>query len=249
MRRAHWLGIGAVLLLAGAALLAWQRWAPQGRPPSVAFPAPVPALQADIERHLREDRAFRDDVVFLLAATVRDRCVPAEAGVLARMANRAALPVLGAVSAVTAQDRRLDRPIYQFIQHRADSTECGAPLHLPASGAVPLQVDVEQYARSFPDSYYDPARSSVPRDFGGRSLVERAGNACNSVVYSVLPLGPGDWRCSMLWANARSRVRGACESELQRQHGSTGGELDMAVGQGMQGAVVAAIAALPEGCR
>ena len=249
MRRAHWLGIGAVLLLAGAALLVWQRWALQGRPPSVAFPAPVPGLQADIERHLREDRAFRDDVVFLLAATVRDRCVPAEAGVLARMANRAALPVLAAVSAVTAQDRRLDRPIYQFIQHRADSTDCGAPLELPASGAVPLQVDVEQYARSFPDSYYDPAHSSVPRDFGGRSLVERAGNACNSVVYSVLPLGPGDWRCSMLRANARSHVRGACESELQRQHGSTGGELDMAVGQGMQGAVVAAIAALPEGCR
>lgn len=249
MRRAHWLGVGAVALLGGAALLAWQRCAPQGRPPSVAFPAPVPALQADIERHLREDRAFRDDVVFLLAATVRDRCVPAEAGVLARMANRAALPVLGSVSAVTAQDRRLDRPIYQFIQHRADSTDCGAPLQLPASGAMPLQVDVEEYARSFPDSYYDPAHSSVPRDFGGRSLVERAGNACNSVVYSVLPLGPGDWRCSMLRSNARRRVRGACESELQRQHGSTGGELDMAVGQGMQGAVVAAIAALPEGCR
>jgi len=249
MRRAHWLGIGAVLLLAGAALLVWQRWALQGRPPSVAFPAPVPALQADIERHLREDRAFRDDVVFLLAATVRDRCVPAEAGVLARMANRAALPVLGPVSAVTAQDRRLDRPIYQFIQHRADRTECGEPLQLPASGTQPLQVDVELYARSFPDSYYDPTHSRVPRDFGGRSLVERAGNACNSVVYSVLPLGPGDWRCSMLRANARSRVHGACESELQRQHGSTSGELDMAVGQGMQGAVVAAIAALPEGCR
>ncbi|KAA8993550.1 hypothetical protein FJU31_18280 [Stenotrophomonas cyclobalanopsidis] len=249
MQRAHWLGIGAVVLLAGAALLAWQRSAPQARPPSVAFPTPVPALQADIERHLREDRAFRDDVVFLLAATVRDRCVPAEAGVLARMANRAALPVLGAVSAVTAQDRRLDRPIYQFIQHRADSTECGEPLQLPDSGTVPLRVDIEQYALSFPDSYYDPAHSSVPRDFGGRSLVERAGNACNSVVYSVLPLGPVDWRCSMLRTNARSRVRGACESELQRQHGSTGGELDMAVGQGMQGAVVAAITALPEGCR
>ncbi len=249
MRRAHWVGIGAVLLLAGAALLAWQRWAPQGRPPPVAFPTPVAALQADIERHLREDRAFRDDVVFLLAATVRDRCVPAEAGVLARMANRAALPVLGPVSAVTAQDRRLDRPIYQFIQHRADRTECGEPLQLPASGTQPLQVDVELYARSFPDSYYDPTHSRVPRDFGGRSLVERAGDACNSVVYSVLPLGPGDWRCSMLRANARSRVHGACESELQRQHGSTSGELDMAVGQGMQGAVVAAIAALPEGCR
>ena len=96
MRRSHWLGIGAVVLLAGAALLAWQRWAPQGRPPSVAFPAPVPALQADIERHLREDRAFRDDVVFLLVATVRDRCVPADARALARMADRAAPPVLGA---------------------------------------------------------------------------------------------------------------------------------------------------------
>ncbi len=89
----------------------------------------------------------------------------------------------------------------------------------------------------------------MPRDFGGRSLVERAGDACNSEVYSVLPLGPGDWRCSVLRANARGRVRGACESELQRQRGSTGGELDMAVGQGMQGAVVEAIAALPEGCR
>ncbi|GEM_PF-6954939 len=76
MRRAHWLGVGAVALLGGAALLAWQRWAPQVRPPSVALPAPVPALQADIERHLHEDRAFRDDVVFLLAATVRGSLRP-----------------------------------------------------------------------------------------------------------------------------------------------------------------------------
>jgi len=248
MLRARWLCIGAALLL-GAALLVWQRWTPQVRPPPVAFPAPIPALQADIERHLREDRAFRDDVVFLLVATVRDRCVPAEAGVLARMANRAALPVLGAISAVTAQDRRLDRPIYQYIQHRADSTACGEPLQLPDAGQRRLQVDVEQYARSFPDSYYDPTHSTAPRDFAGHSLVERAGDACNSVVYSVLPLGPGDWRCSMLRATARRHVRELCEGELQRQHGSTGGELDMAVGQGMQGAVVATIAALPEGCR
>lgn len=249
MRPAYWLGIGAAAALAVAALLAWQRWAPRGRPPAVVSPAPVPVLQADIERRLSADRAFRDDVVFLLVATVRDRCVPAEAGVLARMANRAALPVLGAISTVTAQDRRLDRPIYRYIQTHADSTACGEPLPVPGTQSVPMEVDVEQYARSFPDSYYDPTHSSVPRDFAGRSLIERAGNACNSVVYSVLPLGPVDWRCAVLRANARSHVRGACESELQRQHGGTGGELDVAVGQGMQGAVVAAIAALPEGCR
>ncbi len=65
----------------------------------------------------------------------------------------------------------------------------------------------------------------------------------------VLPLGGTDWRCSSLRANARARVRGLCEDELRRQHGGIGGELDAAVGQGMQAAVVSAIAALPEDCR
>lgn len=129
------------------------------------------------------------------------------------------------------------------------TTRCGQPLQMPLAGGRSMQVDIEQYARTFPDSYFDPQRSSEPRDFGGLSLQQRAGNACNSVVYSVLPLGGTDWRCSSLRANARARVRGLCEDELRRQHGGTGGELDMAVGQGMQGAVVSAIAALPEDCR
>ena len=57
-----------------------------------------------------------------------------------------------------------------------------------------------------------------------------------------------DWRCSSLRANARARVRGLCEDELRRQHGHrrrTGRRR----GQGMQSAVVSAIAALPEDCR
>jgi len=165
------------------------------------------------------------------------------------MANRASLPVLAGVSAVTQQDPSLDRPIYQYIQHRADATRCGQLLQMPLAGGRSMALDIEQYARTFPDSYFDPQRSSEPRDFGGRSLQQRAGNACNSVVYSVLPLGGTDWRCSSLRANARAQVRGLCEDELRRQHGATGGELDMAVGQGMQAAVVAAIAALPEDCR
>lgn len=246
MRR-RWI-IAAGMLLGALVLLVWWQRAPTA-PPSVAFPAPSSDARQRIEQRLGDDHAFRNDVLFLLAATVRDRCQPAQAGLLARMANRASLPVLEAVSAVTQQDPSLDRPIYQYIQHRADATPCGQPLQMPLAGGRSMAVDIEQYARTFPDSYFDPRRSSEPRDFDGVSLQQRTGNACNSVVYSVLPLGGTDWRCSSLRANARARARGLCEDELRRQHGNTGGELDMAVGQGMQATVVSTIAALPEDCR
>ncbi|MBN4959261.1 hypothetical protein JY411_12645 [Stenotrophomonas maltophilia] len=243
----RWIMAAGVL---GAVVLRvwWQRQRAPIAPPAVAFPAPSSDASQRIEQRLGDDPALRNDVLFLLAATLRDRCQPAQAGLLARMANRASLPVLAAVSAVTQQDPSLDRPIYQYIQHRADATPCGQPLQMPLAGGR-MAVHIEQYARTFPDSYFDPQRSSEPRDFGGLSLQQRAGNACNSVVYSVLLLGGTDWRCSSLRANARARVRGLCEDELRRQHGGTGGELDMAVGQGMQAAVVSAIAALPEDCR
>lgn len=221
----------------------------QTRPPQFTSVAPNDEARQRIERRMGDDVAFRNDVTFLLVATLRDRCRPAEAGLLARMANRAALPVLAAVSAVTAEDPRLDRPIYRYIQHRADSARCTEPLPLAAAGGRVLHVDIDQYARTFPDSYFDPVRSREPPDFGGQTLRERASNACNSVVYSVLPLGGADWRCASLRANARARVRGLCEHELRRQHGDIGGELDMAVGQGMQEQVVAAVAALPVDCR
>lgn len=240
--------IAAVVLVAVGVGVAYWRSTP-ATAPAVVFPAPAAAAQVRIEHALAEDRAFRDDVVFLLVATLRDRCRPADTGLLARMANRAVLPILGAVSAVTLQHPDLDRPVYQFIQHLADSTTCDQPLRLPVAAGAPLEIDIEQYARTFPDSYFDPQRSSVPVDFGGRSLAERSGDACNSVVYSLLPLGGTDWRCSSLRAQARARVHGLCEDELQRQHGHSGGELDMAVGQGMQAAVVKSISALPQACR
>ena len=248
MRRC-WILVAAALLGAIVLLALWQRQRAPTAPPAVAFPATATDASQRIEQRLRDDHAFRNDVLFLLAATVRDRCQPAQAGLLARMANRASLPVLASVSAVTQQEPSLDRPIYQYIQHRADATQCGQPLQMPLAGGRSMAVDIEQYAHTFPDSYFDPQRSSEPRDFGGLPLQQRAGNACNSVVYSVLPLGGTDWRCSSLRANARARVRGLCEDELRRQHGGIGGELDAAVGQGMQNAVVSAIAALPEDCR
>lgn len=247
--RARWIIVAGVLVTSVVLLVWWHLRADITEPPAITFPAPASDASQRIEQRLGEDHAFRNDVLFLLAATLRDRCAPAQAGLLARMANRASLPVLAAVSAVTQQDPSLDRPIYQYIQHRADATPCGQPLQMPLAGGRSMAVDIEQYARTFPDSYFEPQRSSEPRDFGGLSLQQRAGNACNSVVYSVLPLGGTDWRCSSLRANARARVRGLCEDELRRQHGGTGGELDIAVGQGMQGAVVSAIAALPDDCR
>lgn len=245
---------GRLLLSAAAVALAvfacvWLARTERAPPlPAMAFPAPSRQAHARIEQLLAEDPAFRNDVVFLLVATLRDRCRPAEAGQLARMANRAALPVLAAVSAVTRREPALDRPIYRYVQHRADATGCDVALQVPAGAGV-LTVPTEHYAETFPDSYFDPQRRSVPRDFGGRALRERAADACNSVAYSLLPLGGTDWRCSTLQANARARVRGLCEAELRRQHGTATGELDMAVGRGMQDAVVQAVAVLPQECR
>lgn len=223
--RARWIIAAVVLAGAGVALaVCWQRRAVVPEPPAVAFPAPAADASQRIEQRLGEDHAFRNDVLFLLAATLRDRCQPAQTGLLARMANRASLPVLAAVSAVTQQDPTLDRPIYQYIQHRADATRCGQPLQMPLAGGRSMQVDIEQYARTFPDSYFDPQRSSEPRDFGGLSLQQRAGNACNSVVYSVLPLGAP---IGVAAACAPMRVRGcaacartSCGANMGQRAGS-----------------------------
>lgn len=203
--RARWI-LAAGLLAATAAAVLVACWP---RPMAVPFPAPAADAARRIQQRLVEDIAFRNDVLFLLAATLRDRCQPAQAGLLARMANRASLPVLAAVSAVTSQDPTLDRPIYQYIQHRADQVRCGQPLQMPLAAGGSMAVDVEQYARTFPDSYFDPQRSSEPRDFAGLPLQQRADNACNSVVYSVLPLGGTDWRAAAC-APMHARGCGGC---------------------------------------
>ncbi|MEE6229776.1 hypothetical protein, partial [Stenotrophomonas maltophilia] len=147
MRR-RWLMAAGVLLVAVVLLVWWQRQRAPTAPPAVAFPAPASDASQRIEQLLGDGHAFRNDVLFLLAATLRDRCQPAQAGVLARMANRASLPVLAAVSAVTQQDPSLDRPIYQYIQHRADATPCGQTLQMPLAGGRRMAVDIEQYART-----------------------------------------------------------------------------------------------------
>ena len=160
MRRC-WILAAAALLGAIVLLAWWQRQRATTAPPAVAFPAPAADASQRIEQRLRDDHAFRNDVLFLLAATVRDRCQPAQVGLLARMANRASLPVLASVSAVTQQEPSLDRPIYQYIQHRADATQCGQPLQMPLAGGRSMAVDIEQYARTFPDSFRPAAQRAA----------------------------------------------------------------------------------------
>lgn len=69
-----------VLLGAVVLLVWWQRQRAPTAPPAVAFPAPASDASQRIEQRLGDDHAFRNDVLFLLAATLRDRCQPAQAG-------------------------------------------------------------------------------------------------------------------------------------------------------------------------
>lgn len=252
MTRFAWI-VAVALGLAGTAAAMWLLGNSGSGPlpaAPVALPATVPSLvDGRIAQQLQANKAFRDDVVFLVVATVRDRCVHAEKGAMARMANRANLPILHAVSEVTAEHPDMDQPLYRFVQRQADATPCDGLLRLPGAGPDGQGVDPALYARSFPDSYFDPSRRSVPVDHGDRSLPERADDACNSVVYTVLPLGDSDWRCAAVRSNGRLQVRHACERALVAQHGKAGGELDAAVGRAAEPEVVKVVAALPEACR
>ncbi|PSD23825.1 hypothetical protein C7E12_22165, partial [Stenotrophomonas maltophilia] len=49
------------------------------------------------------------------------------------------------LNSTTQQDPTLDRPIYQYIQHRADATPCGQPLQMPLAAGRSMAVDIEQY--------------------------------------------------------------------------------------------------------
>lgn len=252
MTRFRWpIALALGVVGAGAGLWAVARYGAGPLPAApVSLPATVPSLvDGRIGQQLQANKAFRDDVVFLAVATIRDRCAPAEKGALARMANRAELPILHAVSEVTAEHPDFDKPLYRYIQRKADETPCDGSLRLPGAVADGQGIDPAAYARSFPDSYFEPQRRSLPVDHAGRSLSARADDACYSVVYAVLPLGDSDWHCAAVRSNGRLRVHAACASALRAQHGAVGGELDGDVGRAAEPGVVKAVAALPEGCR
>ncbi|MDS9991148.1 hypothetical protein PNQ69_00045 [Xanthomonas sp. A2111] len=221
-------------------------------PPTVpAFHvAPLSDDAADkrITALLHSDPAFARDATFLIVASVRERCAPAHSGELAKMANRARLPVLAATSEVTAREHDLDHPIYQAIQRIAAAAPCGRTLDLTATG-LRLQLDPERYAAAFPDSYYQPTLDTVPHEYAGQPLGARAAQECESIAYAVLPLGRDGWQCRALWSGMRPRIVKACEQARSEVGQGAGDAIPPEVANWLTPVVAGLLEKLPESCR
>ncbi|WOS42788.1 hypothetical protein [Xanthomonas rydalmerensis] len=224
----------------------------EAHPPTVpAFHvAPLSEDAADkrITTLLQSDAAFARDATFLIVASIRERCAPAHAGELAKMANRARLPVLAATSEVTAREPDLDHPIYQAIQRIAAAAPCGRTLDLMATG-IPLQLDPERYAAAFPDSYYQPTLDTVPHEYAGQPLGDRAAQECQSIAYAVLPLGRDGWQCRALWSGMRPRIVKACEQARSEAGQGAGDAIPPEVANRLTPVVAGLLEKLPESCR
>ncbi|MBB5944065.1 hypothetical protein [Xanthomonas sp. 3307] len=247
--------VGGVLLTLRAqrhAIPAQSAATATARPPiAPAFPvAPLPDDAADkrITALLHSNPAFARDATFLIAASVRERCAPAHAGELAKMANRARLPVLAATSEVTAREPDLDHPIYQAIQRIAAAAPCGRTFDLTATG-IPLQLDPERYAAAFPDSYYQPTLDTVPHEYAGQPLGDRAAQECQSIAYAVLPLGREGWQCRALWSGMRPRIVKACEQARSEGGQGAGEAIPPEVAHRLTPVVAGLLEKLPESCR
>ncbi len=265
-RKQAWAAVVALLLVA-AGVVAWRQWGawpvrqPPARVPAVVVQAPQPAVDvspqpgaglsaaelAGIHAAMAEQPGFASDLVFLVVASARDRCQPAHAGELARMANRAQLPVLHGVSRVTGVQPALDQPIYRYVQAAADAVVCGRSLRL----AEQPVVELEGYARNFPDSYFAPGRQGdAPREYAGRSLAERAAQPCQTIAYVVLPLSAPDWRCDASRAGARQRIEHLCETARAADARlAVSGELSAAFGERLTAPVQDILAGMPQQCR
>lgn len=254
-----WL-LGALLVAAGLALaLILAQPAPVATPaaPPVVVSPPIEIAPregavlaaADIDRIstlLTAAPAFRNDVLFLVIASARDRCAPAQRGDMARMASRAQLPVLGGISEVTATAPALDRPIYRYVQAAADAVRCG---HAFTLGGPP-RLELERYARGFPDTYFMPGRpDSVPSEYGGQALAQRANQPCQSIGYAVFPLAPPQWRCDAVRVGARRRILAHCEAMRMARGVDVTGELSPAFGEQLAAGVLDIVRTVPAGCR
>lgn len=249
------LGGGGILLMVHAHRQAapTQRTATTAARPAMAPAFHVTSLPDDaagkrITALLHSDPAFARDAAFLIAASVRERCAPAHAGELAKMANRARLPVLAATSDVTTREPDLDQPIYQAIQRIAAAAPCGRALDLTATG-LPLQLDPERYAAAFPDSYYQPTLDSVPHEYAGQPLGTRAAQECQSIAYAVLPLGRDGWQCRALWSGMRPRIVRACEQARSEGGQGAGEAIPPEVANRLTPVVAGMLEKLPQYCR
>lgn len=224
-----WMLLGAALATALVMLLSWQadqqrrgdrmpvaaaRVTTDATPsPSVPPPRAVMARGAGTERLgplLQGSTAFADDVLFLVAASVRTRCQPAHAHELATMAAQARLPMLAGVTEAIGTQTSLRDALLAVVRDVSGRAPCTGSFDLTV-GDFTQRMDVERYAAAFPDSYFDPAITVTPQEFANRPLADRAHDECGKVAYAVLPLdAPRAWQCAGLRAQGRERVRSLC---------------------------------------
>lgn len=188
---------------------------------------------------------FRNDVLFLVIAAARDRCTPAESGSLARMANRAQLPVLFGVSQATEAHPVLERPLYRYIQAAASAVECKRPFVLAGVEAI----DPDAYAQGFPDSFHAPARlGRVPSEYMGLTLQQRADEPCESVAYAVIPLATPQWQCDAARSGARKRIVSYCVGQRGVHGLPLHAELTAPFGEAIAPGVAEIVGSVPRTC-
>lgn len=185
----------------------------------------APAEREALGELLRQHDDFAHDLLFLLAASLRDRCTPAHAHELARMAVAAYLPVLDGVQAAVATAPGMRHAAYALVRRLAAAAPCGRTLRI-VIGGYETTFEPERYAAAFPDSYFEPSLQAPPPDIADRDLGGRAADPCTPVVYAVLPLdAQRAWSCLGLRAMLRRRLRETCDAGL---HGETTVDASMA---------------------
>jgi hypothetical protein len=248
-----------VLAALGVAMLAVRTDDVQPRPDTARAPVQATtslAVQLDAEdllapterdalgELLRTRDDFAHDLLFLLAASLRDRCAPAHAHELAHMAVAAGLPVLNGAETAMAARPELRRAAYALVRRLAARAPCGRTLHI-VIGGYRAAFTPELYAAAFPDSYFEPSLQTPPPDIADRDLGRRAADPCTPVVYAVLPLDAGRaWACLGLRATLRRRLRDTCDAGL---HGEKA--VDAPTAARVAASIHDNLAALPAMCR
>lgn len=216
-------------------------------PPAVRLDADdvvTPAEREALGKLLRQRDDFARDLLFLLAASLRDRCAPAHAHELARMAVAAHLPVLDGADAAVATAPGLRRATYAVVRRLAAAAPCGRTLRI-VIGGYGATFAPERYADAFPDSYFQPSLPTPPPDIADRDLGRRAADPCTPVVYAVLPLdAERAWSCLGLRATLRRRLRDTCDAGL---HG--GKTVDAPTAAHLAASLHDNLEALPAMCR
>ena len=168
---------------------------------------------ARVGARMQANESIANDVIFLIVATLRGRCQPSLAHDLPRMAVIARLPLLSSDGEADPYPESLRHDISHIVNAIVERANCTQPLTLQI-GSYSSVLDPEVYARSFPDSYFDPTVVAASKEALGANLEQRVADSCTAVVYAKLPLDDARaWQCTGLRRNARAAILHVCHSE------------------------------------